>query len=338
MATTKDDRADKPGPDALGTIVKRYRKRDGQYAYGLKIRAYGERHWVPLGTEREGWNDLRAADRRDEIVQMVRRGVWRPTNPFELDPREKNPGFHEFASDWLKRYRRTVSDGTAAKVRTLLSRHILPFFRTYRIREIDYAVLSAYVAHKLEQNEEVEQANAADLTLLDRYGDPRRTLSARTINMTVEVIARVLDDAVKRGMLKTNPAADSGLRLKVTQRKGNFLEADELLAVIEAAGIDDRVSRKTLGRAEAARKMREERRKWKEIAAELGVAETTAIWLASRYRREPQASVRRAIIATLGPGCATVSCARSTSGTSTSPTASSTSATQRPKPGSARST
>jgi hypothetical protein len=27
-----------------------------------------------------------------------------------------------------------------------LSRHILPFLRTYRLNEIDYAVLSAYVA------------------------------------------------------------------------------------------------------------------------------------------------------------------------------------------------
>lgn len=80
--------ADRRGPEAGGSIVKRYRKRDRQYTYGLRIRAYGGRHWVPLGTEREGWNDVRAADRRDEIADLVRRGAWRPPNTFELDPRE----------------------------------------------------------------------------------------------------------------------------------------------------------------------------------------------------------------------------------------------------------
>jgi len=104
---------DRRGPDAVGSIVKRYRKRDDEYTYGLRIRAYGERHWVPLGTEREGWNDVRAADRRDEITGLVRRGVWRPPNAFQLDPRERNPGFHEFATDWLKRFSRTVKPRTA---------------------------------------------------------------------------------------------------------------------------------------------------------------------------------------------------------------------------------
>ena len=46
--------------------------------------------------------------------------------------------------------------------------------------------------------------------------------------------------------------------------------------------------------------MRGERRTWKEIAAELGVAESTAIWLAGRRRRAGRASPRRAIVATLG--------------------------------------
>ena len=31
--------AGRPGPEAIGSIVKRYRKRDRQYAYGLRIRA-----------------------------------------------------------------------------------------------------------------------------------------------------------------------------------------------------------------------------------------------------------------------------------------------------------
>ena len=133
--TNRNPAQERRGPAAIGAIVKRYRKRDGQYTYGLRIRAYGERHWVALGTEREGWNDVRAADRRDEITALIRRGAWRPPNTFELDPREKNPGFHEFASDWFKRYRRTVDESTAEKTQYMLSHHLLPFLRSYRLDE-----------------------------------------------------------------------------------------------------------------------------------------------------------------------------------------------------------
>ncbi len=301
MTTKNPKKVDKPGPEAVGAIVKRYRKRDRQHTYGLRVRAYGERFWVPLGTEREGWNDIRAVDTRNEIAALVRRGVWRPPNRFVLDPREKNPGFHEFSSDWLKRYRWTVKPRSAETAESLLSRHALPFLHDYRIKEIDYALLSTYVSEKLERNDEIDRAAEVGVTLRDGNGRPRRKLSPRTINMSVDVISRVLNDAVKRGLLPNNPAADRQLRLKVNQRKGNFLEADELLAVIDAAGgIDEPVSRQTLARAEIARQMRGDRRPWKEIAAELGVAETTAIWLAGRYRAEARPSARRAILATLG--------------------------------------
>jgi integrase len=295
--------ATRPGPQITGAIVKRYRKLDKQFSYGLRFRAYGEKHWIPLGTEREGWNEVRAADRRDEIAALIRRGVWRPPSTYELDPREKNPGFHEFASDWLKRYRRTVDESTADTAEYMLSHHLLPFLHTYRLDEIDYAVLSAYVAHKLERNEEIEAAREAGVSLRDEGGRPRRPLSPRTINMTLDLTGRIFKDAVKRGLLQGNPATDRDLRLKVTQRKGNFLEADELLAVIDAgSGIDQPASSETLARAELARRMRGDGRTWKETAAELGVAESTAIWLAGRHRKDGRASTRRAILATLGCG------------------------------------
>jgi integrase len=292
---------DRPGPDAIGTIVKRYRKRDKQYVFGLRVRAYGERHWVPLGTEREGWNDVRAADRRDEIVAMIRRGVWRPPNAFELDPREKDPGLHEFASDWLNRYRRTVRSRSAESAEYLLRRHLLPFLHEYRLSEIDYALLSSYVAKKLEQNEEIAAARDAGLILRDRHGRARRVLSPRTINMTLELLALILSDAVRRGLIPANPAADPELRLKAPRRRGNFLEADELLAVIDASGaLDAKVGQGTLARAELARRLRADGRSWNGVAKELGVAESTAIWLAGRERPNQPPSVRRAIIATFG--------------------------------------
>jgi integrase len=293
------------GPDrptkAGGTIVKRFRKRDQQYVYGLKIRAYGQRYWVPLGTERDGWNDRRAVDRRDEIAALVERGAWRPPDTFELDPREKNPGFHEFATDWLTRFKRGKSQRTGELAEYLLTHHALPFLKDYRLDEIDYAVLSSLVARRLQRNDEIEQARAAGVTLKNRNGQPRRTVGARTINMTLDIVSRILADAVKRGLLPTNLAADRELRLKATARRGNFLEADELLVLLEAAGtIDQQVSPRTLQRADRARELRASGRAWAEIAEALEVAQSTAIWLAGRTLSSARPSARRALIATLG--------------------------------------
>ena len=296
----KPNKIESPGPSSTGTIVKRWRKRDGQYIYGLKVRAYGERFWVPLGTEREGWNERRAADRRDEIAALIRRGAWTPPDAFDLDPREKNPGFHEFATDWLARYRRGKRETTAAKVEYLLTHHALPFLKDYRLDEIDYAVLSSLVARRLQRNDEIEQARAAGVVLKGRDGRQRQAISPRTINMTLDVISRILADAVKRGLLVTNPASDPQLRLRVSQRRGNFLEADELFVVLEAAGtLDHPVSPYTFQRAKRVREMRAAGRTWKAIAAELEVAESTAIWLAGRTTTDQRPSVRRALLATL---------------------------------------
>ena len=201
----------------------------------------------------------------------------------------------------MKRYRRTVDASTADTAEYMFSHQLLPFLHTYRLDEIDYAMLSAYVAHKLERNEEIEAAREAGVTVQDGAGRPRRTLSTCTIKMTLDLTARIFKDAVKRGLLQGNPASDPELRLKATQRKGNLLEADELLALIDAAsGVDEPISKDTLARAELARRMRWDNMTWKEIAAELGVGETTAILLSGRYRREGHASARRAILATLG--------------------------------------
>jgi integrase len=183
----------------------------------------------------------------------------------------------------------------------MLSHHLLPFLHTYRLSEITYSVLSSYVAHKLERNEEIEAARDAGVTLRDSQSRARKPLSPRTINMTLDLAARILKDALKRGVLQSNPASDRDLRLKVSQRKGNFLEADELLALLHAAAaIDQPVSSPTLERAQLVRCMRAENRPWKAIAADLGVAESTAIWLAGRERQEGHVSPRRAILAALG--------------------------------------
>ncbi len=62
-------------------------------------------------------------------------------------------------------------------------------------------------------------AKETGLTLHDRRGQPRRAPGPRTVNMSLNVISRVLNDALKRGLLQSNPATDRQLRLKVTHAR-----------------------------------------------------------------------------------------------------------------------
>src|SRR3954469_16815894 len=97
-------RAAKPagtrGRPRAGQVKKTWRKRDQQWRFALRIWWRGERIWVPLGLESDGWNDYRAKLELENVVQEVEAGVGRP--PLRpLDSNDRDPAFHEFATFWL---------------------------------------------------------------------------------------------------------------------------------------------------------------------------------------------------------------------------------------------
>jgi integrase len=104
--------------------------------------------------------------------------------------------------------------------------------------------------------------------LADPDGRPKRLLANSTINATVELLARVLDEAVRRKLLVVNAARAKGLRLKEQRSRGNVLEVDELEDLLAAADeIDQRVTPKVLERGATARALRDEGVAWKAIVA-----------------------------------------------------------------------
>src|ERR1700756_2402264 len=105
MGARKSQRVDKPGPEAVGAIIKRYRKRDRQFTYGLRIRAYGERFWVPLGTEREGWNDVRARHCKvGAIADIVEPSAFLTRGPQpSLTKKAARSTWDATATEWSKR-------------------------------------------------------------------------------------------------------------------------------------------------------------------------------------------------------------------------------------------
>ncbi|MGH3265713.1 MAG: tyrosine-type recombinase/integrase, partial [Trebonia sp.] len=124
-------------------------------------------------------------------------------------------------------------------------------------------------------------------------------------NMTLQMLAQILDDAEDLGWVDRNVARGRRVREPAQRRRNRgALDVDEFLSLIEAADqIDNRHRPQTIERADEVRLLRDRSGlPWKTIAARIGVAETTAIYLyGCRSNVDgPTSGVRRAIVATLG--------------------------------------
>jgi len=284
---------------ASGEVLRRWRRRLRQWHFAVRFRyvhpgtGARDRAYVPLGLEEEGWNEIAADRQLQEYLQQARAGVYRPAVVVEA-PVELDPTFHEFASSWLELKRVELADTTYEDYRNLLVRHLLPFFAELQLTHITYERVAEYRAERLRTSRALHDAAAAGFPLIEHDKDghprPRRLFGARQINASIGLLAQILARAVKSDSytLARNPAIDPELRVKRKKPAARrHLEADEVLDLLAAAiELDNPVSIATVQRAELVRHLRDVKQlKWKEIAAELGCSEPTAIWL---YRRQPE--------------------------------------------------
>jgi integrase len=192
-----------------------------------------------------------------------------------------------------------AAERTYEQYRYLLTNHLLPRFARLRLSQIDYAAIDRYIEGKQLESEEVREAARRGVPVREASGAPKRPLANSTINATVELLSGILDEAVRRKLLGTNPAREKGLRLKEQRARGNVLEIDELEDLLAAAQeLDQKITPKVRERGAAARALRDQGLEWKEIARRMGVAQTTAIYYAQQEARH-RISPRRAIIACL---------------------------------------
>ena len=162
--------------------------------------------------------------------------------------------------------------------------------------QIDYSAIDRYVEAKQLESAEVREAARCGVPLRDGSGARKRPLSNSTINATLELLGTILDEAVRRKQLATNPARERGLRLKEQRARGNALEIDELEDLLAAAEeLDQKVTPKVLERGAVARALRDQGLEWNEIARRMGVAQTTAIYDAQQEAQH-RISPRRAIV------------------------------------------
>jgi integrase len=134
--------------------------------------------------------------------------------------------------------------------------------------------------------------------LIDGRGRALQPLQPQTINSHLHLLSEILARAVREGLLARNPAEGEDLRLEVRREKKYGLELDEAMALVEAAGTLDQRPAPTDELRRRILDMRAGGKAWKALAADLGIAESTAIYHANRVAARPLPRYRP-VIATL---------------------------------------
>ena len=185
---------------------------------------------------------------------------------------------------------------------------MLPHFASSLPSAIDEQAIHEYKVEKLRESRDLARATAAGKTLRHERNQPIKPLGNESINKTLRTLGEVLDFADRwHGVRRPNPVRTGRVMLKTSKPRRDFLEPDELVEAIDAAGtLDSPTStRESLERSERARRLRDDKKmSWARVAEDLDVAISTAVYL---YRRSPGLTdaahtprPRRAIIATLG--------------------------------------
>lgn len=195
---------------AVGSVVEREGKRGKVFA--LRFRAYGHRRYQTTTARSRAAAALELAN----VLALVRLGIWRPPAPAPTIDIERDPTFHEWASEWVR-----IKEGEGLAERTLedyrwaLSGHLLSYFKEFRLSEISKRSVDAYKAHKRAEG----------------------VLSNNSINKTLTRLSQVLALAVEYDDLaiESNPAAGKNRRLKGETPNRPWVEPEQLPALLKAA-------------------------------------------------------------------------------------------------------
>lgn len=229
-----------------GGVLVRERKLGRIYA--LRFRAYGERQYLTLGFEHEGWDLERANVELQNVLADVRRGLWVP--PAKKKPRgtsdksrpDRVPNFGPFATDLTAAREGQVSEETTKHEKWALG-HLVPFFGNWALDEIDVEGVDGYRAFKVKQSEARARAIERGKPKRNDYGQILRPLSAGSINRTIDYLQWALSIAIeyKRFGITENAAEGKRRRLRESHPAPVYIDsAAQIEALLEAAAELDR--------------------------------------------------------------------------------------------------
>lgn len=216
--------------------------------YALRFRAYGERQYVTLGYEHEGWDWGKAEEELQNILVDVRRGLWVP--PQKKKPRgagdkgqpDRVPVFGPFATGLKADREGQVAEETTKHEQWALG-HLVPFFGDWALNEIDVEGVDEYRAFKVKESEVRARAIERGKPKRNEHGQILRPLSAGSINRTIDHLQWVLSIAIeyRRFGIAENAAEGKRRRLREKRPAPVYIDsAAQVEALLEASAELDR--------------------------------------------------------------------------------------------------
>jgi hypothetical protein len=200
-------------PRATGAIETHEWRHGRTVTVRARLRAYGRRYRIDFGTNHEGWSVERARVELDRILQQVERGTREPPSRAgeSAAALEGDETVHVTASRWCQLRNAEVAPKTRVDYRWRLD-HMLRLLAHETTAELD--------VHRVDRfRGELERAG----------------LSPRSINMMLDLLAQILDDAVEYGLLSANPTRGKRRRMKVPKPTRSFLEPDMVVDLLDVA-------------------------------------------------------------------------------------------------------
>lgn len=220
--------------------------------YALRFSAYGEREYLTLGFERDGWTYARAEEELENILADVRRGIWvspkkkKRRADGEAEEEAAKTVFGPFARQLVASRKGQVSDNHLAFMEWALG-HLLPYFGDWPLPDIDIQAVDAYRHHKVRESEARLRAIEHRRPLRDERNQILRPLGASSINKTIDMLQWVLSVALEYKLVADNAAAGKRRRLIEPPKPPVHLDtAEQIEALLDAAEELDRDRKFTL--------------------------------------------------------------------------------------------
>lgn len=192
--------------------------------WAIRFTAYGQRRYLTLGDEADGWTESKARDELDATLALVRVGRWQPDEPVAPPaPERDDPTFHDFATEWLASVESGLRPNTVLDYRWQLTHHLIPFFGRHRLSEITVREVDRYRDYKQREKD---------------------GLGAVSINKTLTRLGQVLERAVEYEVIDRNPVRVGKRKLKTSRVTRSYLDdAQQVVDLLAAAGELDAAAR-----------------------------------------------------------------------------------------------
>lgn len=230
-----------------GEVIERDWKRGRGFA--LRFRAYGERRYLTLGFEADGWTWDKADEELQNILADIRRGIWVPPQKRKArrgggaEETEHLPLFGPFATDLVAKRKGQVSESTTEGEEWALG-HLMPYFGEWPLVEIDVEAVDDYRLSKVRESEDRARAIERGRPRLNAWGQALRPLAPFTINQTIRYLRHFLATALEYDHVERNVAAGRRRLLREKKKPPVYLDsAAHIEVLLEAAAQLDRDSR-----------------------------------------------------------------------------------------------